>query len=167
MFFFLWFIFFSPPKKAVEGGYNIHNTLPSEQWINMIISHTWWISGDTDYIYLLGRKTVRSNYLIRLGSVGACEILKIKYHYNQMIMITQPSIRCTSQVLNMQDNEDTTEEIHKIVLYCIYHKCITPLADLESWWYGSCTPPLFLIRKLWNEPIRERKNLSVYTFKLE
>ena len=117
-FFFVSYFFPKKQKRRGRGGYNIHNTLPSEQWINMIISHTWWISGDTDYIYLLGRKTVRSNYLIRLGSVGACEILKIKYHYNQMIMITQPSIRCTSQVLNMQDNEYTTEEIHETVLYC-------------------------------------------------
>ena len=70
MFFFLCFIFFFKiQRKGREGDYKPLPLGTGDQHDKK----------NTDYIYLLGKKTVKSHYFIRFGLVGACET---KHHYN-------------------------------------------------------------------------------------
>ena len=89
----------------------------------------------------------------------ACEILRIPLSIIIISRLWSPNevFVVLHKFLNMQDNEDTTEESHEIVIY-IYN---TISGSREGGGYGSCNP----LPSFWLENNEISQNLSVYTFK--
>ena len=92
--------------------------------------------------------------------MGACEILRIPLSIIIISWLWSPNevFVVFHKFLNMQDNEDTTEESHEIVISYIYNTISGSregggLRELQS-------PPSF-----WLENNEISQNLSVYMFK--
>ena len=95
--------------------------------------------------------------------MGACEILRIPLSIIIISWLWSPNqvFGVLHKFLNMQDNEDTTEESHEIVLYCNNIQADPErggLRELQS-------PPSFWLENNEISQLEKEKNLSVYTFK--